>query len=153
MKDIHLIAQEQNHLRGLESLQSWLVQPQSTTTVSEIALADRFVALAFKQAGTRFLLLIRNAPSAKSLGSVRHLPYMRLRPARAQFGAVSPTGMWEPQHSSCISLRLPTRHLSHIAVSRGAPAVPRTCAVTAFPVQQRSRRCFPHLSNLCLPFL
>lgn len=69
------------------------MQPKPTTTFSETALADHSVALAFKQAGTRFLLLTQDAPSAKSLGTVRHLPYTHLRPVRAQFGAVSPTGI------------------------------------------------------------
>lgn len=97
------------------------------TTFSEIAPADHFVPVGFKQAGTGFPLLTQKPPvSGNSLGSVRHLPHT----PQASVGWIgwgfTQQYLWVLQHSSCISPRLPTWHLTHIPASRWVPAVPRT---------------------------
>lgn len=94
MKDICLIAQEQNHICMLESFQNSSVQRILNMTFSETVLADHFVALAFKQTGTRFLVLRQKAAASdSSLGSIRHLLHMYPRPVGAEFGKVSLFGV------------------------------------------------------------
>lgn len=93
MKDIGLIVQEPHRLRMLESLQKWSVQCMLNMTSPEIVLAYHFIALGFKQAGTRFLPMQKQPASDNTLGSVRHLPHIHPRPGGTEFGEVSLSGV------------------------------------------------------------
>lgn len=100
MKDICLIVQEQNHICMLESFQNSSVQCILNMIFPETVLADHFVALGSKQAGTRLLVLRQKAAASdNSLGSIRHLLHMYPRPVGAEFGNFFVWCLWEPQHS------------------------------------------------------
>lgn len=118
----------------------------------ETVLADHFVALGSKQAGTRLLVLRQKAAASdNSLGSIRHLLHMYPRPVGAEFGNFFVWCLWEPQHSLSPHTHWLAWHLIHTPASQWAPAAPENCKIIAFPCS-RDHRDTLHM-YFCLPSL
>lgn len=144
MKDICLTVQKQNRICTLESLQNWSVLCILNMTFPETALADHFVALGFKQAGTRFLVLRQKAAASdNSLGSVRHLLHISKASGDRIWQGFFVWYLWEAQHNSSISPHSLTWHLIHIPASQRAPAAPQNCKIIASPCSKDHRDTLP----------
>lgn len=138
------------------SLQNWSLQCVLNVTFSGTALADHIVALGFKQAGTRFLVLRQKAAASdNSLGSIRHLPYPRHTYIQGQWGLNLARFVCLVSVGATAQLfNLPT--LTDLAPYSHSCLPTNSCCPTdlwnhCLPLQQRPQRYTSYLLYFCPP--